>query len=190
MKKITLFLILLVTSFSLFSQNTSEILWEIGASNSDLTINQGDTIIWVWSDDLTHTVTSLPNSEEKFDSKDKIGLGVTFSHTFTKIGDFPYQCNIHPNTMFGTISVRILGVEEKKTKKLSIYPNPVFNQLNISSPTKIDKISITNVSGKKVLKKNIHADKIHIDMSNYRNGMYFIQIESDTKKHTYRVIKK
>jgi len=190
MKRITFFLIVLATSFSLFAQDTSEILWKIGASNSDLIINQGDTVIWVWSDNLTHTVTSLPNSEEEFDSKDKIGLGVIFSHTFTKIGDFQYRCSIHPDTMFGTIHVRVLGIEDEENKKTSIFPNPVVNQLTISSPIKIDKINITNISGKKVLERNIHADKINIDMSNYRNGMYFIQIESDAKKYTYRIIKK
>jgi len=190
MKKITLFLIALVTSFSFLAQETSEILWKIGASDSDLTINQGDTVTWVWSDELTHTVTSLPSSQEEFNSKDKIGLGVTFSHTFTKIGDFPYQCNIHPSTMFGTISVRVLGIEDEKRKKLSIYPNPVFNQLNITSPANIDKIQITNILGKKVLEKSVNTNKINIDMSSHKNGMYFIQIESNTKKNTYRIIKK
>ena len=190
MKKFILFLIVFATSFSFFAQNTSEILWRIGASNSDLIINQGDTVTWVWSDNLTHTVTSLPASEEEFDSKDKIGLGVTFSHTFTKIGDFPYQCSIHPTTMFGIIQVRVLGIDDEENKKLSIFPNPVVSQLTISSPIKIDKINITNISGKKIFEKNIHTDKINIDMSNYKNGMYFIQIESDVKKNTYRVIKK
>lgn len=190
MKKITLFLIVLVTSFSFFAQDSSEILWKIGASDINITINQGDTVVWVWSDNLTHTVTSLPSSEEKFDSKDKMGLGITFSHTFTKIGDFPYQCNIHPITMFGTIHVRVLGIEDEEDKKLSIFPNPVFNQLTISSPIQIDKINITNILGKQILKRSIHSKQINIDMSNYRNGMYFIQIESDAKKNTFRIIKK
>jgi hypothetical protein len=190
MKKITLFIIVLATSFSFFAQNTSEILWKIGAPNSDLNINKGDTVIWIWSDNLTHTVTSLPTSKEEFDSKDKIGLGVTFSHTFTKIGDFPYQCNIHPMNMFGTIHVRVLGIKDEEVTKVSVFPNPVFNQLTISSPVIIDKINITNISGKKILERNIHANQINIDMSNYRNGMYFIQIESDVKINTFRIIKK
>jgi len=190
MKKITFFLIVLASSFTFFGQNTSEILWEIGASNSDLIINQGDTVTWVWSDDMTHTVTSLPSSEEKFNSKDRIGLGVTFSYTFTKIVDFSYQCNIHPNTMFGTIHVRVLGINDEEDEKLSIFPNPVVSKLTISSPIKIDKINISNISGKKILERNVHSDEININMSDYKNGMYFIQIESDAKKNTYRIIKK
>jgi len=190
MKKITLLLIALVTTFSFFAQDTSEILWKIGASNSNLTINQGDTVVWVWDDDLTHTVTNRSESTEKFDSKELTGKGTTFSHTFDTIGDFPYQCNVHPTTMFGSISVRVLGVNDLEKEALTIYPNPVFNKLIISSPQLITKINITNVLGKKVFDRKIHADKLSIDMSSYRNGMYFIQIESGDSINTYRIIKK
>jgi len=190
MKKITLLLIALVTTFSFFAQNTSEILWKIGASNANLAINQGDTVVWIWDDDLTHTVTSLSESDENFDSKELTGKGISFSHTFNAIGDFPYQCNIHPTTMFGSISVRLLGVNEVEKEALTIYPNPVFNKLIISSPELITKINITNVLGKKVFDRKMHANKLNIDMSGYRNGMYFIQIESDDKINTYRIIKK
>jgi len=190
MKKITLLLIALVTTFSFFAQNTSEILWKIGASNSNLVINQGDTVVWVWDDDLAHTVTNLSESAEKFDSKELIGKGTTFSHTFNTVGYFPYQCNIHPSTMFGSINVRLLGVNEVEKEILTIYPNPVFNKLIISSPKLITKVSITNVLGKKVFDRKIHADKLNINMSSFRNGMYFIQIESGDKINTYRIIKK
>lgn len=190
MKKITLFLIVLIISFPFFAQDTSEILWKIGASNSDLNINQGDTVVWVWDDEETHNVVSFPESEEVFKSKDYTGLGQLFPHEFNKIGGFSFRCTFHPDTMFGTIHVRVLGIDGEEAKKLSIFPNPVFNQLTISSPIKIDKICITNISGKKILERKIHADKINIDMSNYKNGMYFIQIESNAKKHTYRIIKK
>lgn len=190
MKKITLLLIALVTTFTFFAQDSSEILWKIGASDANLTINQGDTVVWIWDDNLTHTVTNLPESIEKFDSKELTGKGTTFSHTFNTIGDFPYQCNIHPTTMFGSISVRLLGVDEVEKEVLAIYPNPVFNKLNISSPELITKINITNILGKKVFDRNIRADKLQIDMSQYKNGMYFIQIESADKIKTYRIIKK
>ena len=190
MKKITLFLIALVTSFSFFAQDTSEILWKTGASDIDLTIDQGYIVIWTWSDLAEHNVISFSDSEEVFESKDMSGLGEAFSHKFTKTGDFSFRCTFHPQTMFGTIHVPVSGIKNEKRKKLSIYPNPVFNHLNISSPIKIEKISNTNVSGRKVLERSIHTDKINIDMSNYRNGMYFMQIESNAKKHTYRIIKK
>jgi len=190
MKKITLLLITLVTTLSFFAQNTSEILWKSGASNADLIINRGDTVIWIWDDDLTHTVTNLSESAEKFDSKELTGIGTTFSHTFNSIGDFPYQCNIHSTTMFGSISVRLLSANDVEKKVLTIYPNPVFNKLIISSPELITKINITNVLGKKVFDRKVHAEKLQIDMSSYRNGMYFIQIESGEKINTYRIIKK
>lgn len=94
MKKIILLLIALVTSSTFLAQDTSELLWKIGAPNANLVINQGDTVVWIWDDNITHTVTNLPQSTEKFDSKELTGKGIISSHTFTSIGDFPYQCNL------------------------------------------------------------------------------------------------
>ncbi|MGI0042211.1 MAG: cupredoxin domain-containing protein, partial [Nitrososphaeraceae archaeon] len=80
-------------------------------SPNPLNIKVGDSITWTNNDSTVHTVTSGtgptdPNMGKEFDSglKTLMSPGDTFSFTFSKTGEFPYYCAVHP-TMVGTIIV-------------------------------------------------------------------------------------
>jgi hypothetical protein len=190
MKKITFLSILLFNSVFIFAQQFHQIAWQNNSPNSDLSISLGETVVWVWGDTDTHTVTSLKGSEEIFDSKELTGVSESFSHTFNTVGEFPYHCSIHPNEMFGTISVQVLNTTEEEVVNYNIYPNPVTDKLHIITPKKIDDISITNILGKKVFNTTHISGKLSIDMSEYKNGMYFIHLKTDNRKKSYKIIKK
>jgi plastocyanin len=68
-------------------------------------VSVGDTIMWTNDDRVPHTVTSGQNAipDGQFDSG-RMVLASTFEHTFTKAGEYPYYCSLHPN-MVGTVSV-------------------------------------------------------------------------------------
>ena len=57
-----------------------------------LTIAVGTTVTWVNHDDIPHTVVSNNGAfkSKVLDTDDK------FSFTFSKAGDYPYFCSIHP----------------------------------------------------------------------------------------------
>jgi len=57
-----------------------------------LTVERGDTIVWVNKDIVPHTATSTSGG---FDSKD-IQVDETWKFTIRKIGDFAYICTFHP----------------------------------------------------------------------------------------------
>ena len=67
-----------------------------------LNIKLGDKVVWVNDDGTAHTVTS--DSGKELDSG-SIGSGKDYSHTFTKVGAFPYHCAYHPG-MKGKIVVK------------------------------------------------------------------------------------
>ena len=58
-----------------------------------LTINQGDTVIWINSDSAAHTETSDSGSE--LDSAE-IAQDQTYSHVFNSPGTYSYYCTLHP----------------------------------------------------------------------------------------------
>jgi plastocyanin len=66
-----------------------------------LTVAVGTTITWTNNDDIPHTVVS---TDKAFKSK-VMDTGEKFSFTFTKAGEFPYFCSIHPK-MTGKVVVR------------------------------------------------------------------------------------
>jgi plastocyanin len=70
-------------------------------SPADLTVNAGDTVIWVNKDFYPHTATSKSGG---FDSDD-IAPEKSWKYVAKKKGDFPYICSIHPS-MKATLHVK------------------------------------------------------------------------------------
>ena len=73
--------------------------------------------------------------------------------------------------------------------KFTIFPNPVNSILNLQNLDNIviDKVSITDLTGKKVLEQNNGSKTINIE--NLQNGMYLLQIISDGKNSVSKFIK-
>ena len=62
--------------------------------------------------------------------------------------------------------------------KLSIFPNPTNNNLNVSSENYIHAIKIFDMSGTLVLNHNCYSKNENIDLSNLAKGFYSIQISN------------
>ncbi len=192
MKKITFFFAVLTTSL-ISAQNTFDILWQVGVSGpaASLTIEVDDTVRWTWGSSMPHSVTSVAGSQENFDSGIITGQGTQFSHTFTEVGENDYQCNVHPGSMFGTITVvEILSVQEKFIKNLQFFPNPVVDQLTIFSIYKLDNYKIYNVLGSLVSQNKGGGNFTKIDMARLKSGMYFVTVTSGGMQSTFKVTKK
>lgn len=66
-----------------------------------ITVSVGTTVTWINRDDIPHTVVS---TEKVFKSK-VLDTDEKFSYTFTKSGEYPYFCSIHPK-MTGKVVVQ------------------------------------------------------------------------------------
>lgn len=192
MKRILLLSALFVT-IGLSAQTTHHIdNWAMGISNQDasLTIDEGDTVEWTWSDGLPHTVSSTAGSTETFDSGTITGAGQTYSYTFTEVGSNTYQCNVHP-AMNGTIEVQqILGIDDINKVTFEYYPNPTTDILTINAGDVIDNISVYDMSGKLVMQTdNAGNSNSKIYMQNYDAGTYFVKVMVAGKTKTISVVK-
>ncbi|MEE1897180.1 T9SS type A sorting domain-containing protein [Flavobacterium rakeshii] len=192
MKRILLLSALFAT-IGLSAQTTHHIdNWAMGISNQDasLTIDQGDTVEWTWSDTLPHTVSSTAGSTETFDSGTISGVGETYSYTFTEIGANTYQCNVHPG-MNGTITVEeVLGVNDVSKVTFEYYPNPTTDILTINAADVIDNITVYDMSGKLVMTAdNAGNSNSKIYMQNYNAGTYFVKVTVSGQTKTISVVK-
>ena len=86
-----------------------EINWEMNTSGqlASVHIKPGDTVRWIWTEDgMPHDVNSIdPNAPNDFGSPIIMDLGYVYEYTFNEEVTFEYRCSVHPNTMFGTITV-------------------------------------------------------------------------------------
>lgn len=84
-----------------------------------------------------------------------------------------------------------VGIEEPiSSGNLSIYPNPVTNQLTINIEKQPDVIKIFDVSGKLVFStKPGNSENIIINTSKFGTGLYFLQTELNGITESLKFIK-
>ncbi len=98
----------------------------LSPNNGSATIGLGDTITWAWvGPDTGHAMESGAGQTESWDSDPGIAdpnhnIGDTFVHQFTHTGAFNYHCRIHPDKMFGVITVT--GATGVPTASFTITP--------------------------------------------------------------------
>jgi len=85
-----------------------------------------------------------------------------------------------------------LGVTEIVSEKISIYPNPASQTIEIKSSVEYDKgiINIYNNQGKKILTDKLIDSKSKIDISQIKPGFFIVEIISKNEKDFVKFIKK
>lgn len=78
-------------------------------------------------------------------------------------------------------------IEQSDLSLVNIYPNPTSSHLTISFNGDIDEVKLIDLTGKTVISKKTLISSF--DISDLVNGVYFIQVISEGKSITKKVIK-
>ena len=105
-------------------------------------------------------------------------------------GGWTWEASYNGQTVEHDFNVGVLGVDEENLKNTVIYPNPVHEELQISSEHTIVNIEIRDMLGRRVQEVNDeHITKISTQA--FLTGMYFIRLTSeDNKSKTIKFIKR
>ncbi|MCB9185155.1 MAG: T9SS type A sorting domain-containing protein [Flavobacteriales bacterium] len=81
-----------------------------------------------------------------------------------------------------TFNESTVGISEKELESLSVYPNPVIDEIHVAAKDVDEEIMFTlyNMEGKKVLEEKHNGGDITIDIANksLSTGVYFLQMEA------------
>ncbi len=81
------------------------------------------------------------------------------------------------------------GMKELNKELFRIYPNPVSEMLNIElAPNQFREFTITDITGRLILKQDVTSDHITLNMNNWTKGVYLLNITGDTNSKTGRFI--
>ena len=83
----------------------------------------------------------------------------------------------------------LIGFEDSVFQNLVIYPNPVTDQLNISSELPMDVVTISNISGMRLMQSTPNSKEASVQTANLASGMYFVTVEIDGQKRTMKFVK-
>ncbi len=87
-----------------------------------------------------------------------------------------------------TINTQASNISLNNISNIQIYPNPTQDILNINNISNGD-ISIFSVDGKLVYQNSINNTNTSIDISSFKNGIYYIVISSETIKFNTTIMK-
>ncbi|NVN93674.1 MAG: T9SS type A sorting domain-containing protein [Bacteroidetes bacterium] len=88
------------------------------------------------------------------------------------------------------VATTVVGINEvpSEVSNFSVYPNPVKNELNISSTASLKNVKIFNALGQEVINENVSGNHYKVNTSSYIKGIYFVQIESEKGKTTKKFV--
>ncbi|MFM9944300.1 MAG: T9SS type A sorting domain-containing protein [Bacteroidia bacterium] len=160
-----------------------------------VTTNPNNTFQWQWRK------PSFPASEfininntNEFSGTDKDTLKINpvtnllnkyeFRNFVTKDG-----CSTISNVAILTVKSAVLKTVST-LKRISIYPNPAINQITIESNHTLNNepYTITNQTGRQLLKGELNSKTNQIDISILAKGFYFIQI-GEADKEIFKIVK-
>ncbi len=83
-----------------------------------------------------------------------------------------------------------LAVTELSKVSVQLMPNPAKDKVAIQLPANhpFNKIAVYNNLGEAVLKSNLSANRITLDVSNFSAGLYFIHLQGNTNQQTERLL--
>ena len=138
-----------------------------------------------WTTPLAYTI--LNNESAKLD------IYIT-RESLTVDTDITYRYYVGPNetTFMDSVDVKFEWYaaldDEIENSSISISPNPTSNFINLTINNEVSTtITLVDVLGKVSIKETMSGSKT-INVSDYKNGIYFLRIESDGVKAITRKI--
>ena len=77
-------------------------------------------------------------------------------------------------------------IEDMNAEDVNIYPNPVDDNLKIEAKS-IKKVAVINLMGQNVYESEVNADEVILNMSEYKSGVYMIQVTTEENTITKRI---
>lgn len=82
-----------------------------------------------------------------------------------------------------------LGVSENSIAGFNYYPNPTTGVLNLKSVKNIERVSLYNLLGQRVVDRSLEATTSQLDISGLSSGTYLMKVTVEGQTGTYKILK-
>ncbi|OIQ21511.1 T9SS type A sorting domain-containing protein [Lacinutrix sp. MedPE-SW] len=83
-----------------------------------------------------------------------------------------------------------LSVDEFDLNNLSYYPNPVNDVLNIKYNKNIDNITVHDILGKAIIRKETSNQLVSLNLIDIESGIYIVTVQSGNQSTNFKILKK
>lgn len=143
-------------------------LWVATGLQDSTTLTASGGVSYLWSTgETTQSITVSPAIETLY------YVIVTGENGCSKLIDFTVM--------------NVTGVKENETN-INIYPNPTNSTVNIEA-NGITEVRVCDIIGQVMLETRTNTDALQIDMGNFANGQYLIQVYTADGLATRKIVK-
>jgi plastocyanin len=198
MKTLKLLLVVSILMIASRANSAVVIINQTGTSfsPSNVSVNVGDVIRWVWSSNV-HTTTSItiPNGAASWNGALNSSNPI-FEYTISVAGNYTYECTIHSGMNGSINAASATSVDIKNLNEFRIFPNPSSSIINLPIDLQ-GNLYLFDVIGNELkqilptdLKTNSNSSQLNI--SGLAIGVYFITYIPDNsrKRVTWKFVKK
>ena len=96
---------------------------------------------------------------------------------------------VYYDNLYFSLTNPALGTPTFETSKVSLYPNPVKNTLNIEAKGSIERVAVYSILGQEVMSKSPKSNFTTLQTSGLQKGTYIVKSTIDGKTSTSKFIK-
>ena len=96
---------------------------------------------------------------------------------------------VYFDNLYFSLTDPALGTKNFETSKMSLYPNPVKNTLNIEAKGSIERVAVYSILGQEVMSKLPKSNSTTLQTSGLQKGTYIVKSTIDGKTSTSKFIK-
>ncbi len=81
------------------------------------------------------------------------------------------------------------NIEDQSVDRLQLFPNPVVDILYLKSRVPIESVTIYNILGQLIFKKEFDVMNTQLDISHFASGQYLIKATINGRSDIYKFVK-
>lgn len=117
------------------------------------------------------------------------GVGRDYIVSWSTNEDIAYK----NTSLFGTVTLSNktveVGIDRTEIENLSVYPNPVNDNLYVTAGVNISEITVHDITGRVISSSIVNAAKANINVSSLTSGIYILRITDEQGNVSARKIK-
>ncbi len=128
-----------------------------------------------------HEVTSAHTTFGWVDVKDTTYTEISYNAFINGYHGFIIDLKMNDDGSVKSARYKFTNITDYKalpTNKISIYPVPAKNKINVNSPGIIQKIYVSDIYGKLLIEKEVNDSKIMLDISSFYKGVYILKAKT------------
>lgn len=120
------------------------------------------------------------------DISNKVGMSYYKVTAYYANEDCESEYGVAAGSTDDYVVVDVTSINENISDKVELYPNPSKDKVNVKAE-QMKSLSVVNMTGQVVMRQDVDADEITLDLGTLTSGLYILNIETESGMMTRQI---